>query len=238
MLQENAEHDRVLTVVEVLERGSPLVELAPTYLTIVLDHHKPLWLRERSLNLSLSLHNESVYAGYKYFRALAGQDISTDRVRLQLNLAVKLMEKLRTSEIKSLLSDYASLKTSEYVGLLMPLGKVLRQSVPPGLFDTSVNTWLPELRGYTRRDEVDRELEAILASLIRDGDEQTAEQIWLWTQNIRQHAYGSSGDNVVAAIAQRYGHTPSGARLLEAAYRIGPISQELVHHDIHAYGNC
>lgn len=235
LLQDDFKHNLVLTVVEVLERGSSLIGLDATYEAIVLDPLKPLWLRERAFNLSFHLHGESVDIGYEYFESLASEESSSDRVRLQLHIAVNLIGKLTTGEIRLLLRDFASLQTTQYVGLLIPLERALRQNVPTGLFDTPVSTWLPNYQGDTRRNEVDNLLDAILGASIRYGDSQTAEQIWRWAQNLRQYAYGPYGKEIVSAIAERYGQDVQWrVSLLESSYRFSLSSWEMAHHDHNA----
>lgn len=230
-----AEGDLDLTVVEMLERGDPVPGLSPTYRSIVLDPGKPFWLRKRLYSLSVQLHEDPTAEGYHYMQCLNREAATSERVQLQLFIALNIVDKLSTAEVRTLLHDYAQLRPSSDVALLKPLGKALLRHVPRDLFDVPVNNWLPARHGHDRSDEVESELDKLLAALIEQGATCTAEQVWQWVENSRRTNFSPLGARVVDAISGRYGKDALWrASLLETIYRVNSGTRELVHLKFHA----
>ena len=193
---------RLLTVLEALTGGPPVLSLRPLLRAFALDAARPEWMRRRAMEAYLNGANDPAIARRELFDALAGKPISLAREALRAQQAALLPTgALKVADVKSVLADFRRLPEDNMVGRLSALQRRLENDPLPELFDNSTGGWLITTSDRRHKIEVDHLLDYALAGAIKGTPDLSAAQLWRWTVNVRDHATSTLKDQTAKALA-------------------------------------
>lgn len=235
LLSPDSSPELLQTLVDVLQRGSPLIGLHGAFENIILDAKRPGRLRNRVFDLNLQLAAIDPRIRTRYYDALQSEIATEDRVALQIRIAQRIPEELTADKLKVLLCEFQALPATGIGWQLMPLDSNWNNRLAVELLTEPVTNWLPEGGHFSRSDEVNRAIDALLSTIILSDTEHAAEQVWRCAQNSRRSENAPYGQNTMVAILHRYRNNAAWyAALLGVAFEMGAPHHEQALNDYQA----
>ncbi|RWC39820.1 hypothetical protein [Mesorhizobium sp.] len=193
------------TVMQALSDGPTVTGIQGKLGDIVLDPHRPLWLRERAAEVHVKSAADPAAMWRSLMDELASQALAAGQVMLRAALMANARgDELEASDIRRLLADFAALPTDpddddiEDRGALTSLAWALRSAGPRNLFDTPIaaNAGVPR----RQRSQIRSFIDQALASTILRNPAVSADRLWRWVSNAREHVWDMLDSSVVEAI--------------------------------------
>jgi hypothetical protein len=225
---------RMLTVLEALTSGVPVLSVRPLLRSIALDATRPDWQRWRAADAWLNGAADVLQARRELFDALATEPVSTAREALRAHLAAALPpEALSLADIKSVVADFERSQGDSTIMSLFGLRQKLEAEPRPELFDEPVDAWRPTQDWRRRTIEVDDLLDHVLAASIRRNPDLRGDRIWRWVVNIREYEWSGLGKEAANALREWLDGYPS--RDVELFHAI--LAEDNLEHGPWVVGN-
>lgn len=201
LTQPSDDTHRLLTVLEVLTSGRPVLSIRPLLRSMALDPARPVWQRQRAADAWLNGLDDPTSDCRTLFDALAGETVSTARESLRANLAAALpASALSVADIKSILADFQRCPEDNTVGRLFRLQRTLEADPRPELFDEPIATWLPNDTERRHSVEIESMIHHMLTASICGTADLTAARLWRWTINVRDRVSSGLPDESATAL--------------------------------------
>ncbi|WP_172724486.1 NACHT domain-containing protein [Neorhizobium tomejilense] len=207
-----------VTVLQALADGPPVRSLQSKLRAIVLDAGRPLWMRERAVEVIVKASDDRVAARQALIAELERQPAAAGQVVLRARLLAAMPpEAMDSSEIRKLLVEFSALPAPsdddevEDRGALTTLAFALRHSAPEDLFDVSIS------QGTTSRlrqkSQIRSFIDQALASAIERSPDVAADRLWTWINNAREHVWDMLDSSVVEAMQKWVDRDPERREL-------------------------
>ncbi|WP_421707514.1 NACHT domain-containing protein [Algihabitans sp.] len=213
-----------VTILQALADAPPIERMSDKLREIALTNSRPLWMRERAAEVFLRKATNQNSARHALFEDLGAT--ASDRSQLAIRariLAGTPTDDIQPEELRQLLLDFDASpprsrdeKDIDETGSLVSLTIALRRSPRAEFFDEAI-----ERDGNQRRHhwQVQSLLTQALASAIDDNPDITAERLWTWLSNVREHPWDMFDSDVVEAI-QRWIDRDTDRRELELFFML------------------
>lgn len=194
-----------LTVLHALADGPPVQGIQSKLREIVLEAGRPLWMRERASEVIVRAGGDRTAIRRALISELERLPVDAGQVVLRARLLAGMTaDAIAASEIRKLLADFSALPAPsdddevEDRGALNALALALRGSAPKDLFDLPISHG--STGGLRQKSQVRFFIDQALVSTIERCPDVTAERLWTWINNARDHVWDMLDSDVVEAM--------------------------------------
>jgi hypothetical protein len=194
-----------LTVLQALADGPPVQGIQSKLREIVFEAGRPLWMRERASEVIVRAGGDRTAIRRALISELERQPVDAGQVVLRARLLAGITaDAIAASEIRKLLADFTALPAPsdddevEDRGALNALALALRRSAPEDLFDLPISHG--STGGLRQKSQVRFFIDQALVSTIERCPDVTAERLWTWINNARDHVWNMLDSDVVEAM--------------------------------------
>lgn len=189
LLCADGDQSRLATALMVLRSGPALPTMSDPLRALALSHAYQGWRRQEAAEILIRDAADPASLRRELFDAIANEAPSAARETLRVFLAAGMVGNgLSAGELRSVLRDIRNAADIDHSGLI-PLRRALERMPMLELFDESLADWMP--RGSSRslgiqirnRIQVERLLEAALATAISSDPPVKGDRIWNWLRH-------------------------------------------------------
>jgi len=199
----NSQHHLMITVLDALAGGNPVLSLGDLLDQIAHDESRPSGHRQRAVDALLNLSSDHHAEARHLFDSISQLAASNDREGLRAKLLAECSEPMfDTDAVVNVLLTYGSISHDETIMRLYPLQRRLRQVARPDVLDTLANHQpIPWAEAY-KCSELEQILNDMFVAALDDAPMLDSTRLLRWVKVLSPSAHSMLTSEATNAIGR------------------------------------